>query len=806
VRLGWCCIVILACCGPLRAVWATGPASCRSQSPRPASQGIDPPPPLDRLISFHVSQISLKEALDRLAAATRVRLTYSAEVLPLDKQVCVSLDSASLQAVLGALLEDAAHPVAAGPEHIVLVPRVATTSRPPIALDRIVVTGSAGGAAQRPLSVALSVVDGRELARGSVGTLSEAVSGTVPGLWMWNQSPTSFLAQYGSVRGASSFGLSYPKVYVDGIEVANPLLVTQVNPEAVDRIEAISGPQGAALYGADAISGVTNIVLRHESPDEGARRARLRTGLGLAASRYASSPTLGHEHGVSLRLGSNTASFGLDADYGATGAFVPQAMARQINASGSARGVGARAMVTGTLRLARAEARTPASPLLPPLPPELAARAPSPTQSIEQHTVGLTVKALPTHWWTQSLVLGVDGYALDGVPDERTPIPSAADAALIAARGGANRGMARWSSVFRLGRGTVSGDLTLLAEHSLLYQWSAAASSGNTRTVAAAAQPGTWRNNSGFGGQLSAALFGQVFLTGGLRFERATDALRLSQLPMLGAAWVVGSGPVTLKLRSAYGKGIRWPQTAVRETLRELNHAMNTDSLAPEQQSGVEGGLDLIVARVLTVQVTRFDQLAEGLIQRVGFQYDTVLANGEVKRRIGYRLENVGEITNRGWELHGVARQGPVALAGTLSLVDSRVGNVAPTYTGDLKAGDRMLGVPARTLRLSAAWSAAHWSATVGASRAEDWVYYDRWMLAALYAAGNRNLTGPKLRSYWLTYPGITHLRAALAFDLVYDFSLSLAGENLLDRQTGEPDNVTVLPGRTVVLALRRVF
>ena len=54
------------------------------------------------------------------------------------------------------------------------------------------------------------------------------------------------------------------KVYIDGIEVANPLLLTQITPELIERVEVIRGPQGAALYGSDAISGVVNIVSRHE--------------------------------------------------------------------------------------------------------------------------------------------------------------------------------------------------------------------------------------------------------------------------------------------------------------------------------------------------------------------------------------------------------------------------------------------------------------------------------------------------------------------------------------------------------------
>src|SRR5258705_12256214 len=125
-------------------------------------------------------------------------------------------------------------------------------------------------------------------------------------MFMWTQSRSSVLAQYGSIRGASSFGLTYPKIYIDGIQVANPLVLTRITPEAIDHIEVIRGPQGAALYGADAISGVANIVMRQESTDAGAPRARIRTGLGLARSDFAANPTVDQDHAVTLRFGTNT--------------------------------------------------------------------------------------------------------------------------------------------------------------------------------------------------------------------------------------------------------------------------------------------------------------------------------------------------------------------------------------------------------------------------------------------------------------------------------------------------------------------
>jgi iron complex outermembrane receptor protein len=147
-------------------------------------------------------------------------------------------------------------------------------------------------------------------------------------------------------------------------------------------------------------------------------------------------------------------------------------------------------------------------------------------------------------------------------------------------------------------------------------------------------------------------------------------------------------------------------------------------------------------------------------------------------------------------------------VSGTISLVSSRVQRLATRYTGDLRMGDPMLEVPARTLGLAAAWRARDWSATLGAARAEDWVNYDRAALAQAYARDDRArpaLVGSELRTYWREYPGVTHLRASVTRDF-RGLSAVLTGDNLLDRQRGEPDNVTVLPGRTITAGLRARF
>jgi iron complex outermembrane receptor protein len=842
----------IGCALALLAVLRPAPAS--SQTPcltrEQLATGSTWDAPLTRLISLHAAQTSLRDALDRIAAAGHVRFTYSAEALPLEHRICISLDSVPMGDVLVQLLRGSTvGPIVTSQDHVVLAPGHAppapaapTPEQPPVyVMDRVVVTGSATGEAQRKLAVALDILEGRQLVQQSVSSLAEAFNATVPGLWLWDQSPSSLVARYGSIRGASSFGASYPKVYIDGIEVANPLLLTRLAPEAIERVEVIRGPQGAALYGADAISGVTNIVTRHDVVDAGAPRARLSSGFSFSSSDFVAGTMLAQEHALALSAGSTTRSLGLHLDAGSTGEFIPGAYSRHLSANASARIVGSRSIITGTFRLYGEHAGTPASPLLvgtaPARPANLSglpADSGSDRQSMVQYTIGMSARFMKDDQWTHSVVFGIDGYSLDGVPDDRTLVPTSADQALQSARGGAARGTLRVNTVGHFDIGPhVSSTVTLAAEHSVLRQRSA----WDESVVLTGQQPGIrpgprmastldeltakveeaqdrirWRGNSGFTAQTATTLFDHFFLTGGLRIERDQrfDARSpVATLPMLGGAWVREDGAVTLKVRAAYGKGIRWPETPVRQTLWDDWHETEAQAaLGPERQSGIEGGFDLMFGRALTLQVTRFDQAASGLIQRVCTGADSLSAGSGWAYQALYEFQNVGEISNRGWEIRTSMQRGPLALSGALSLVDSRVRRLADGYTGDLRPGDRMLEVPAQTLSFNAGWTRADWSLSLGARRAADWINYDRVALARALSGNSQppQLVGSQLRAYWREYDGVTHLRATATRNLGRGLALTLLADNLLDRQSGEPDNITVLPGRTLSIGLRARF
>lgn len=783
-------------------------------------------PPLDRRVSLHARDISLREALDRLSAETSVRLSYATEAVQLDSRVCAAFDSLYLGEALGLLLRGTSVlPVAAGGEHVVLAPLQATNESDevqgvPRVLDRVVVTGNAIEAPARRLTIAMNTVSGSQLSRYAEGNLAQALSDAVPGLWLWQTPPTSLLAHYGSIRGTSSFGASYPKIYVDGIELANPLLITQFTPEAVERIEIIRGPQGAALYGSDAISGVINIVTRHDGSD-GGPGAEARSSVGAASSAYVPRSAIAQDHAVTIRQGSSAQSATLSLSSGGVGAYVPGAFVRHETGSAGFRLVRSKFIVTATGRAFDSRSSDPFSPLFRDSVSATRAGLTTP-ESVREYTLGGSATIIQTERWTHLLVAGFDGSRVSNLADYHTPLPSATGPDLGSAGGSANLITLRASSVAKLGDAdNIGADLTFSGETSLL-DYKPQTDSIITPAGGSVAQSAIQRRTTAGVAQANVSWRDAAYLTGGLRVER-NDVLgssTVSVLPMIGAAVLHDYGPLTIKLRSAYGRGIRPAANAARETAwfdpRGEAHRL---SLSPEEQSGVEAGVDFFLGKFLGLQVTRFDQLASGLIQRVAYTYAGTQTEGRPTgnvaqsepvrpedRHIEYTFQNVGEITNRGWELKGDVTVAALSLGGTFSTVDSRVRRVARGYTGDLRVGDRMLDVPAKTGSVTAAVSGSSWTGSLTASRSWDWINYDGVALAGAFSNSTQTdaaLVGQELRNYWLRYSGVTRLRASMGRNLFRGLGFTLSGENLLNRQHGEPDNITVVPGRTLSFGLK---
>lgn len=148
-----------------------------------------------------------------------------------------------------------------------------------IELDRVVVTGTAGGQSARALGNTVTSVDASDIVdKAPVSTVTELLNGRAAGVTIIQ---TTGMLGGGSrvrIRGAGSFSLSNePLVYVDGVRVNNSQATgpvsqafgsrpisrwNDINPEDIESIEIIKGPAAATLYGTEASNGVIQIITK----------------------------------------------------------------------------------------------------------------------------------------------------------------------------------------------------------------------------------------------------------------------------------------------------------------------------------------------------------------------------------------------------------------------------------------------------------------------------------------------------------------------------------------------------------------
>jgi iron complex outermembrane receptor protein len=147
-------------------------------------------------------------------------------------------------------------------------------------LEVQVATGTKKQVSDAPAVV--SVITADDIKAMGVRTLAEAVE-RVPGLHI-NVSPTRMNTLF-SVRGIQSFGTPQVLVLFDGVEISEMAQMAipysfRYPVNNIERIEIIRGP-GSAVYGADAVSGVINVITK--SPEQA---ESVEMGLNLGSFDY----------------------------------------------------------------------------------------------------------------------------------------------------------------------------------------------------------------------------------------------------------------------------------------------------------------------------------------------------------------------------------------------------------------------------------------------------------------------------------------------------------------------------------------
>ena len=153
-----------------------------------------------------------------------------------------------------------------------------------IALDQIVVTGTAGAQEKRSIGNAVTTINAAdELRKSGSSNVTSLLSARAPGVTVRARSGRLGAGPAIEVRGRNSLSLeNAPLIYIDGIRVNNatssgPLAVSgrlggqgatvagrlnDIDPNDIESIEIIKGPAAATIYGTEAANGVIQIITK----------------------------------------------------------------------------------------------------------------------------------------------------------------------------------------------------------------------------------------------------------------------------------------------------------------------------------------------------------------------------------------------------------------------------------------------------------------------------------------------------------------------------------------------------------------
>ena len=135
------------------------------------------------------------------------------------------------------------------------------------ALDEVVVTALGISRQKKSLGYAVQELKGQDLAEAKESNLVNALAGKIAGVRVTN-SQGSMGSSRVVIRGETSIaGNNQPLFVVDGIPVDNSQLnsagardyantISDINPEDIESISVLKGPNAAALYGSRAAAGV----------------------------------------------------------------------------------------------------------------------------------------------------------------------------------------------------------------------------------------------------------------------------------------------------------------------------------------------------------------------------------------------------------------------------------------------------------------------------------------------------------------------------------------------------------------------
>jgi len=621
-------------------------------------------------------------------------------------------------------------------------------------LDQVVVTGTVVATELKAIPSAITVITAKDIEQRGITQIQQLFRGDVPGLFAYNMGSseglgavTMFSRGATAIEGSSAstnpnvLATNPIKTYVDGVEMAQPQYLSQLDPRNIERIEILTGPQASTIYGSNALNGVMQIFTKRGTTST--PQITLNLLSGVIQNSLSSGLTPQHDCSATATGGDGKISYNAGGSWNYIGSWSPSSQSARRNAYGGVKlaqptdvgnftaDVSLRISNTSNhasggndqlLQVAQSDGFWTVTPG--------AGLGFSTYNVLTSQTLGLTLSYAPTSWWSHEFGIGNDAEDTE-FHSQRMTFFSPGDTTLYWAQSHAGRQSMHYNTTaqipvtsFAHATFTIGGD----GWHSVSTNASGA---GQTLLDNPLVYPSIFRqttHNAGafFQGQLGFA--DRVFLTYGLRAEwnpnYGSDA-NPNYAPRYGIAYTTDLGPVTAKIRGSYGKSTRPPLPYERQGGLERDDlliqmfgphysVLPNPQLGPEYQQGGEGGLELYLGNRASLVVTRYNQTVNGLITAVsgadsirslqphplaayGYYDCTTLGSKDfcsTQDAQGYAYGwlrqnyNAANLRNQGWELQGSVTVGPLTGRGTYSWTESRTIGLTPKFLANALASN----------------------------------------------------------------------------------------------------------------------
>jgi len=673
-------------------------------------------------------------------------------------------------------------------------------------LDEVVTTGTLVPTEVKALPTPITVITADDIEQQHVRRLDEMVQLAVPGSVVWEPGSYSPEVSRLSVRGTSSLDVNSanPKLYIDGIETTyyNSALI---DPQSVERVEVIRGPQAAAIYGSDALGGVIQIFTKRGNGGE-RPQASLDASVGHIESGFPESGALLQRYTAAIQGGLGSASYRVGGGFRQTGEWLPQYKLTEPNARAALRVEQGPLIFDLSARLIQQGFATPLDPRL--VATGFIPAAPSNERATtREETYGLTVEYRPRTWWQNRLTVGVDWYSLDRhqtAPRRATPDDTLLS--LLTAEG--RRASIHYNTVLSAPLGTgVSGSLTAGVDH-YSYTTDILIASGTLSTAPLLLAPGQSlfgiriaAKNTGLFAQTQLAWRETLFLTAAVRAESSPDfgsQLGMPLSPRAGLTLVREIRATTLKLRASYGEAIRPPQPGQAGGYADTYGTILPNALLrPERQLGPDAGIDVLFGSRASLGVTYFRQTAKDFVQLVTLDATSIPPISQ--------YQNLARVRNDGWEFEGSLSLRRVTVRGQFAVVHSRPTELDPTLQGAFPLEQQFDYVPGHTGAMTLALTPfGTTTLTGGLAYTGSWTGTDVLAQYRCFAG-----TGPCTSDFQFRtrYPGFATLSAAVEQQLGRLVTGYVSVEDLTNRADARGrDNGTAVQGRITSVGVRARF